>query len=102
MHATIVAEGLEAEGFSIRAQIIWAKDRLVIGRGDYQWQHEPCWYAVRKTGHWVGDRKQTTLWTIAGRDEDAQTVHGTQKPVECMLRPIAVVHRTRSSVRLRN
>jgi len=88
LHATTVAEGLEAEGFSIRAQIIWAKDRLVIGRGDYHWQHEPCWYAVRKTGHWVGDRKQTTLWTIAGRDEDAQTVHGTQKPVECMRRPM--------------
>ena len=49
-----------------------------------------CWYAVRKTGkgHWAGDRKQTTLWTIPSRDQDATTVHGTQKPVECMRRPI--------------
>lgn len=60
----------------------------MIGRGDYHWQHEPCWYAVRKTGHWVGDRKQTTLWTIANKNEDAETVHGTQKPVECLRRPI--------------
>jgi DNA modification methylase len=43
---------------------------------------------VRKTGNWTGDRKQTTVWTIANRNEDAETVHGTQKPVECMRRPM--------------
>jgi hypothetical protein len=46
-----VAESLVKESFAIRAQIIWAKERLVIGRGDYHWQHEPCWYAVRTKGH---------------------------------------------------
>jgi DNA modification methylase len=40
---------LEVCGFAIRAQIVWAKPRLVLGRGDYHWQHEPCFYAVRKT-----------------------------------------------------
>jgi DNA modification methylase len=59
-----------------------------MGRGHYHWQHEPCWYAVRGTGHWSGDRKQTTLWQIASRGQDAETTHGTQKPVECMKRPI--------------
>ncbi len=90
LHATTVAESLEASGFNIRSQIIWAKDRLVLSRGDYHWQHEPCLYAVKKTGkgHWAGDRKQTTLWQIANKDQDAATVHGTQKPVECMRRPI--------------
>jgi len=90
LHATTVAESLTAEGFQIRTQIIWAKDRLVLSRGDYHWQHEPCWYAVREgtKGHWSGDRKQTTLWQIPSRDQDANTVHGTQKPVECMRRPI--------------
>ena len=90
LHSKIVAESLEASGFAIRSQIIWAKDRLVLSRGDYHWQHEPCLYAVRKTGkgHWAGDRKQTTLWHIANKDQDAITVHGTQKPVECMRRPI--------------
>ncbi len=39
-------------------------------------------------GHWSGDRKQSTLWSIPSRDQDAQTVHGTQKPVECMRRPM--------------
>ncbi|PVZ48626.1 site-specific DNA-methyltransferase [Thalassobacter stenotrophicus] len=90
LHAATVADSLVAAGFAIRSQIIWAKDRLVLSRGDYHWQHEPCWYAVRAKGkgHWAGDRKQTTLWQIANKDQDAATVHGTQKPVECMRRPI--------------
>jgi DNA modification methylase len=92
-YSRIVAESLEACGFAIRSQIIWAKSRLVLGRGDYHYQHEPCFYAVRegKTGHWQGARDQTTLWSIATRGdetEDPETVHGTQKPMECMRRPI--------------
>jgi DNA modification methylase len=88
LHAATVAESLEASGFAVRAQIIWDKTRLVIGRGDYHWQHEPCWYAVRKggSGHWSGDRKQTTVWQIPHRKSESG--HGTQKPVECMKRPI--------------
>ncbi len=88
LDAAAVAESLEACGFGIRAQIVWAKDRLVLGRGHYHWQHEPCWYAVKGAGHWSGDRKQTTLWPIASRGQDAETAHGTQKPVECMRRPM--------------
>jgi DNA modification methylase len=90
LHATTVAESLVACGFDIRAQIVWAKERLVLSRGDYHWQHEPMWYAVRfkAKGHWSGDRKQTTLWQIPSRDQDAATGHGTQKPVECMRRPM--------------
>ena len=49
-----VAASLEACDFQIRSQVIWAKPSLVIGRGHYHWQHEPCWYAVRTTGHWNG------------------------------------------------
>ena len=88
LHATTVAESLVRQDFAIRAQIIWAKERLVIGRGDYHWQHEPCWYAVRSKGHWTGDRKQTTLWTIASGGQDTEARHSTQKPVECMRRPM--------------
>ena len=60
----------------------------MLGRGHYHWQHEPCWYAVRGQGHWSGDRKQTTLWQIGAGGQDAETTHSTQKPVECMRRPI--------------
>lgn len=90
LHAGTVADSLVAAGFDIRSQIVWAKERMVLSRGHYHWQHEPAWYAVRSgaTGHWSGDRTQTTLWTIPNRDQDASTVHGTQKPVECMRRPM--------------
>jgi DNA modification methylase len=88
-HASNVQASLEASGFDIRCQVIWAKDRFALSRGHYHWQHEPCWYAVRNgaTAHWAGDRSQSTLWTIRAR-EDAGHGHGTQKPVECMRRPI--------------
>ena len=88
LHAATVADSLEASGFAIRSQIIWDIGQLVLSRGDYHWQHEPAWYAVRKgrTGHWAGDRKQTTVWQIGHRR--SATGHSTQKPVECMRRPI--------------
>jgi DNA modification methylase len=88
LRSTIVAESLTNSGFTLRAQIIWVKERLVMSQGDYHWQHEPCWYAVRKKGNWTGDRKQTTLWTISSGGQDAETKHATQKPVECMRRPM--------------
>ena len=89
--SAVVCESLQASGFDVRAQIIWAKNHFVIGRGHYHGGHEPCWYAVRKksgsTGHWQGDRKQTTLWKI-DKPVKSETGHSTQKPVECMRRPI--------------
>lgn len=93
-HAGVVQQSLETASFNIRSQIIWAKQHFVFGRGDYHWQHEACWYAVRKKGAWGGDRKQSTLWEIAnasatgGEKDDKLSGHGTQKPVECMARPM--------------
>jgi DNA modification methylase len=81
--------------FEIRACIIWKKQHFALSRGHYHWQHEPCWYAVRKgeTANWCGDRTQSTFWEIsslnpAGRTEERIDGHGTQKPLECMARPI--------------
>lgn len=94
VHAAVVAQSLELAEFQIRSQIIWAKSTLVMGRGHYHWQHEPCWYAVRETAEWKGDRKQSTLWSIPsmhrtqGNVDDGRTIHSTQKPVECMRRPM--------------
>lgn len=87
--AHTVAESLVANGLNIRAQIIWNKSNMVISRGDYHPKHEPCWYAVRKgkVGHYVGGRKQTTVWDIE-KPRKSETGHSTQKPVECMKRPI--------------
>jgi len=89
LFAGVVADSLTACGFKLRSQIIWAKSNFAIGRGDYHWHHEPCWYAVKgkATGHYTGDRKQTTLWQIA-KPAKSETGHSTQKPIECMKRPI--------------
>ena len=89
LFASVVSEGLAESGFIIRSQIIWVKNNIVIGRGDYHWKHEPCWYAVRKgtTGHWSGDRTQSTTWEI-DKQQKSETGHSAQKPVECMKRPI--------------
>lgn len=93
MMSSTVQASLELCSFKIRAQIIWAKDRMALSRGDYHWQHEPCWYAVRdgKPGHRTDDRKQTTLWEIPARDDSGHG-HGTQKPLECMSRPMRNHH----------
>jgi DNA modification methylase len=87
--AHVVAESLLACDFGIRSQIIWAKSQFVIGRGDYHPHHEPCWYVVRKgkTGHYDGGRKQSTLWKI-DKPQKSETGHSTQKPIECMQKPI--------------
>jgi DNA modification methylase len=87
--AHTVAESLITCDLHIRAQIIWAKNNMVIGRGDYHPKHEPCWYAVRKgkPGQYAGGRKQTTIWNI-DKPLKSETGHSTQKPVECMKRPI--------------
>jgi len=89
LFAGVVGESLAAWDFHLRSQIIWDKGQLVLSRGDYHWEHEPCWYAVKKgaKGHWAGDRKQTTIWHIP-KPKKNETGHGTQKPVECMKRPI--------------
>ena len=85
----LVAASLAACSFELRSMIIWAKSSMVISRGNYHYQHETCWYAVRKggTGNWQGDRTQTTLWQI-DKPNKSETGHSTQKPIECMLRPM--------------
>jgi len=96
VHAAEVADSLAAAEFQIRSQIVWAKQHFALSRGNYHWQHEPCWYGVRKgrSSRWRGDRTQSTVWQIAnlnsfgGNRDEPVTGHGTQKPAELMRRPI--------------
>jgi DNA modification methylase len=96
LHGGVVAADLAACGLQRRAQIVWVKQHFTLSRGHYHWRHENCWYAVRegKAGHWQGDRTQTTVWEIpnnnpfGNRQREQSWGHGTQKPVECMRRPI--------------
>lgn len=92
-----VQKSLDEAEFEIKAQVIWMKQHFALSRGDYHWKHEPCWYAIKK-GHshnWQGSRKECTVWEInnlcafgASSEEDERTCHSTQKPLECMAKPI--------------
>jgi DNA modification methylase len=96
LHAGVVADGLTAAGYGLRAQIIWVKPSLVMGRGDYHWQHEPCWYVVKegRPARRTSDRTPSTVWkmdnvrAMVSLDDDEATEHGAQKPVEAMRRPM--------------
>lgn len=50
-------------GFKLSGCLVWVKDSLVLGRSDYQWQHEPILYGWKPgaSHRWFGGRKQTTL-----------------------------------------
>jgi DNA modification methylase len=50
-------------GFKLSGCLVWVKDALVLGRSDYQWQHEPILYGWKPTAahRWYGDRKSTTV-----------------------------------------
>lgn len=96
VHASESSMNLKVSGFGVRAMIIWKKQHFALSQGHYHWQHEPCWYAVKK-GHtvkWCGDRTQSTFWEISNnnafgnKNREKTLGHGTQKPVECMARPI--------------
>jgi DNA modification methylase len=88
-HIIQTGQALIDSGFEIRNQIIWSKPHFPISRGHYTYQHEPCWYSVKKgsTAHWIGDGKASTVWDIA-LDKNVEGGHSTQKPLECMARPI--------------
>lgn len=69
-------------GLTVKQELIWNKNSMVLGRQDYQWKHEPCLYGWKETGthKWYSDRKQTTVL-----DFDRPTkslLHPTMKPVE--------------------
>lgn len=48
---------------TVRQQLIWVKNSLVLGRQDYQWRHEPCLYGWKDgEGHYfIYDRTQSTV-----------------------------------------
>lgn len=75
-------------GFHLAGCCIWVKDSLVLGRSDYQWQHEPVLYGFVQNGKhkWYSDRKQTTIWNFDKPERNAN--HPTSKPLDLLSYPI--------------
>ncbi len=70
---------LEEAGIKVSQQIIWKKPML-LGRGKYQWAHEPCIFAVKGSPFHTDDRTKTTVWDFGGYDKSSND-HPTQKPL---------------------
>lgn len=75
-------------GFHLAGVCIWVKNSLVLGRSDYQWQHEPILYGFLQNGkhHWYSGRSETTIWNFnkPKRNKD----HPTSKPLDLLSYPI--------------
>jgi DNA modification methylase len=85
---------LEAAGFEIRCQIIWAKNTFAWGFGRYKFRHEPIFYChvSGQKDPWYGDKTQSTLWEE--NKPAANRIHPTAKPCELIER--ALLNSTKS------
>lgn len=72
-------QALIDSGWGYNQQIIWKKPML-LGRGKYQWAHEPCLTGVKGKPWFTDDRTKTTVWDFGGYDK-SKNIHPTQKPV---------------------
>ena len=68
-------DAMTAAGLMEKQYLIWVKNAPVLGHADYQWSHEPCYYAEKAGQHakWCGDRSQRTAWTIVYRGKEGVT-----------------------------
>lgn len=75
-------------GFHLAGCCIWVKNSLVLGRSDYQWQHEPVLYGFLQNGKhpWYSDRSQTTIWNFDKPKRNKN--HPTSKPLDLLAYPI--------------
>ena len=79
---------LEAAGFEVRCQIIWAKNTFAWGFGRYKFRHEPIFYChvAGQSDAWYGNKSQSTLWEE--NKPAANRLHPTMKPVELVERAL--------------
>jgi DNA modification methylase len=65
-------DAMTAAGLVEKQYIIWVKNAPVLGHADYQWAHEPCFYAEKagQSAHFYGDRSQRTTWKVVLRDSN--------------------------------
>ena len=73
---------LNIPGWMPKQYLLWVKDSFTLGRQDYQWKHEPCWYGWKDGAahYFVDDRKQSTVLEFDKPKRNGE--HPTMKPVE--------------------
>lgn len=72
-------QAFQEAGFKLSGVVIWMKDSLVLGRSDYQWQHEPILYGWKpgSAHRWYGGRKRTTMVKLADSEPFARNPDGS-------------------------
>lgn len=86
----MLEEEMEAAGFLVHCQIVWVKNRPVMTRTWYLWQHEPClmgWIKGNRPKR-VTKNFESTVWTIDTLSGDERPEHPTPKPLECFQIPM--------------
>ena len=73
-------------GFKLAECLIWKKDCFVMGRQDYQWQHEPILYGWKEGAahYFINDRTQSTILECDRPKQSA--LHPTMKPIDLIAR----------------
>lgn len=88
--STLVQGAFEANGAFVHQQIVWVKDRPILSRTWYMWQHEPCffgWVRPNKPPR-VIDEYPRSVWQIPTIKPGQKTDHPTSKPIEVFAIPI--------------
>ena len=86
-----MVEGVwEKFGAFVHQQIVWAKDRGILTRSYYLWQHEPCFFGWLKGNKppRVSDDYPSTIWNIPTVKVGEKTDHPTSKPIEVFAIPM--------------
>lgn len=78
---------LKKNDLEVRQQLIWVKQAMVLGRQDYQWRHEPCFYGWKDGAahYFIDSRKLTTVFEDAAPDLDKMRKEELKKMLEDIL-----------------
>ena len=54
---------LAVNNLTLKQNLIWVKNQFIMGRQDYQWQHEPCLYGWKEgaSHYFTRNRKQSSV-----------------------------------------
>ena len=91
----VFAQAFVEAGWELRQTLVWVKDQMVLGHGDYHYRHEPILYGRKPgpgrwgRGHrgWCGGNAETSVFEIPR--PRASREHPTAKPVELVRRCLA-------------
>lgn len=72
-------QSIKESGWQLKHMIIWVKNNIVLGRSDYNYQHEPILFGWKEKHSFYGRSGESSIWNI---DKPTKSkLHPTMKPV---------------------